>query len=167
MISIPVMITLVIAGLVLLFLEIITPTFGLLAATAVAAMCMVVWQVFVSYGAFWGMTVLIALLVLIPVYLTALVKILPKTPLAGRLIMRNARMDRQGEAIPDAGSLDGLVGKTGTAETLLRPAGMVRIDGKRLSALAEGDLISEGQSVRVIRVSGSDVIVRVDAASKE
>jgi membrane-bound ClpP family serine protease len=157
-ISIPVMITLVLTGFILLFLEIITPTFGVLAAAAVTAMCMVIWQCF-SYGTIWGMVALISLLILVPVYLTVLVKLLPKTPLAGRLILKRARTG-SADAVPDADELDELIGKTGIAETLLRPVGMVRIEGRRLSALAEGDLIDEGQPVHVVRVSGSDVIVR-------
>ena len=160
-ISIPVMITLLLTGFILLFLEIITPTFGVLAAAAVTAMCMVIWQCF-SISTLWGMISLISLLILVPVYLTVLVKLLPKTPLAGRLFLKSARAGR-GDAVPDADSLDELIGKSGVAETLLRPAGMVRIDGRRVSALAEGDLIAEGQAVHIVRISGSDVIVRSDA----
>ena len=44
--------------------------------------------------------------------------------------------------------------------TPLRPAGTVQIDHHRFDAQAESGLIERGRAVRVIRATGSAVIVR-------
>ena len=155
----PVILVLLLTGFVLLFLEIITPSFGVLAAMAVGSLCVVVWQCYVR-STLMGSLAVLGLLVLIPVYLTVIVKFLPKTPLAGRLFLKSVP-SAEADAVPDANSLDAMVGQTAVAATQLRPAGMVRIDGHRISALAEGEMIEEGQTVSIIRISGSDVIVRL------
>jgi membrane-bound serine protease (ClpP class) len=57
-----------------------------------------------------------------------------------------------------------LLGREGVAETLLRPSGAVRIDDRRIIASAESGLIEKGTAVKVVRVTGNDVVVRrIDA----
>ncbi len=48
------------------------------------------------------------------------------------------------------------------AETMskLRPAGTIKIDGKRVDAVSEGGFIEKGKKVEVISVSGSRIVVR-------
>jgi membrane-bound serine protease (ClpP class) len=149
---------LLVAGAVLLMLEILTPTFGILAMLAVVAFCAGVWACFLE-NAMLGLIVLIALIVVIPLYLVMLVKWLPQNPLSRGLFLQKAH-EGEGEGVPDAGSLQTLVGRSATTETPLRPAGMIRVNGRRISALAEGDLIDAGKNVTIVRVSGSDVMVR-------
>jgi membrane-bound serine protease (ClpP class) len=146
------------AGAVLLMLEILTPTFGVLAMLAVVAFCVAVWACFLE-NMVLGFVVLIALMVAVPLYLIMLVKWLPKNPLSRGLFLQKAH-EGEGEGVPDADSLQTLIGRNATTETPLRPAGMIRVNGRRLSALAEGDLIDAGQEVTIVRVNGSDVLVR-------
>jgi membrane-bound serine protease (ClpP class) len=102
---------------------------------------------------------LIAVVVLTPAYLYFLVKWLPNTPLGRRLFLRQTRAGR-GEGTPEARDLAKLVGSAAVAETDLRPSGTIRVDGRRVVALAEGDMIEKGEQVKVIRSAGSNVIVR-------
>lgn len=53
-----------------------------------------------------------------------------------------------------------LEGKTGTAMTPLRPAGVVLIDGERIDAVSEGGFIEPGTRVRVSRAEGLRVVVK-------
>ena len=53
-----------------------------------------------------------------------------------------------------------LIGKTGIANTALRPAGMVLIDDKKVDVVAESGFISKGTTVKVIEVAGSRIAVR-------
>ena len=48
------------------------------------------------------------------------------------------------------------------AETIskLRPAGTIKIDGKRVDAISEGGFIRKGKRVKVVSVSGSRIVVR-------
>lgn len=56
---------------------------------------------------------------------------------------------------------ESLVGKKGTAETVLRPSGKVLIDGKMYDAYTRGDYIEKGQVVEVISDEGSSLKVKI------
>ncbi len=53
-----------------------------------------------------------------------------------------------------------LLGKTGIAKSMLRPGGIGYIDGDRLHMMSEGDAIQAGTPVKVIRITGTTVIVK-------
>ena len=59
----------------------------------------------------------------------------------------------------ESNDLNYFVGRTGTAHTPLRPAGIAEFDGVRLSVTSEGDFIERGTPVRVERVSGNRIVV--------
>ena len=151
-------ISLMVAGLVLLVLEILTPSFGLLAALAVAAFSAAIWQCYMI-TAVLGTVVLLATLVLVPFYLAFMVRWLPTTALGQHLFLKRTTAPR-GEGVPDSEELQALVGKTGTTETMLRPSGAIRVEGRRIIALSESGIIPKGKAVKVVRAGGSNVIVR-------
>ena len=71
------------------------------------------------------------------------------------------------------GSVEGFVsgdgdgaapGQTGRAATVLRPAGIAEIGGRRLDVVTRGEFIPEGASLRVEAVEGSRIVV---AAAEE
>jgi membrane-bound serine protease (ClpP class) len=145
------------AAAVCLLLEVCTPSFGVLAFLGLASMAGAVAFGF-QINMFVGMMVILGCLILTPVYLYFLVKLLPNTPLGKRLFLR-AAPDATNDATPEAAELATLVGKTGKAETLLRPAGMIRVDGKRYDARAEHEMIEKGATIKVLRAGGTDVVV--------
>ena len=53
----------------------------------------------------------------------------------------------------------GILGKTGKTVTLLRPAGMAMIDGKRVDVLSNEGVIEIGTEIKVINTSGNRVLV--------
>jgi membrane-bound serine protease (ClpP class) len=55
----------------------------------------------------------------------------------------------------------GLLGKEGQAHTNLRPAGIVEIDGKRFDVVTSGEPIDKGGRVRVVKVEGNRIVVRL------
>ena len=56
---------------------------------------------------------------------------------------------------------DSLLGKKGTAETVLRPSGKVMIEGKMYDAYTRGDYIQKGQIVEVISEEGPSLKVKL------
>lgn len=52
------------------------------------------------------------------------------------------------------------VGKEGEAQTELRPAGIVAIDGVKLDVVTSGELVERSRRVRVVKVEGNRVVVR-------
>ena len=51
-------------------------------------------------------------------------------------------------------------GREGEAKTDLRPSGMVDIDGNKVDVVTAGEMVEQGQRVRVVKVEGNRVIVR-------
>jgi membrane-bound serine protease (ClpP class) len=56
---------------------------------------------------------------------------------------------------------DSLIGRKGTAETVLRPSGKVLIDDKMYDAYTRGDFIDKGQAVEVISDEGPSLKVKI------
>lgn len=52
------------------------------------------------------------------------------------------------------------LGATGVCLTDLRPAGTISIDGEPLDVVAEGNFVNRGDTVKVINVDGSRILVR-------
>lgn len=52
------------------------------------------------------------------------------------------------------------VGKTGSAATVLRPAGIGEFDGVKLNILSDGEFIPEGARITITRVEGNRIFVR-------
>lgn len=62
--------------------------------------------------------------------------------------------------LSSTGDFKNLVGKQGTAVSVLRPAGKVKIDGKLVDALSDGTFIPAGKPVVVERAESSYVVVK-------
>jgi membrane-bound serine protease (ClpP class) len=58
-----------------------------------------------------------------------------------------------------APSLSGLVGREGTAATVLRPSGKVTIEGERYDGVSESGFIEKGANIRVVRFENAQVYV--------
>lgn len=53
-----------------------------------------------------------------------------------------------------------LLGKTGVAQTVLRPSGRALIDGELVDVITEGEFYETGTAVRVVAVTGGRTVVR-------
>lgn len=156
--SIALIVALLIAAMICFFLEIITPTFGVLAAIGLAALAGSIWLGFTVSQAL-GTVMIVVSIFLVPAYCVLVVKLLPRSPLGKRLFLGKANNATRA-ATPEAPEHERLVGRTGVAETPLRPTGAVRIDGKRVIASAESGMIEKGAAVKVIKSADMNVIVR-------
>ena len=154
-------ILLLIAGVLLAFLETFIPSGGLLVVLAVLSLLAAVMLGFAQSAA-TGSVVLIVELVSVPVLVIVGLKMLPRTPF-GRKMLLTAPGDDFGKSRGQAGvseeDYSHLLGKTGIVMASLRPSGIVEIDGVRYSVAAEGELIEQGCEVVVVKVEGNNVIV--------
>ena len=66
---------------------------------------------------------------------------------------------RSSEGFVSFDDLSGLTGITGTARSMLRPAGKVDIDGKLYDAICETGYINAGEQVKVIRFETGQLYV--------
>ena len=71
---------------------------------------------------------------------------------------------RSSEGYVGVDDLSGMIGATGMARTMLRPAGKVDIDGKLYDAICEIGYINPGDEVKVIRYETGQLYVKMCAA---
>jgi membrane-bound ClpP family serine protease len=84
------------------------------------------------------------------------IKYFPQTKYGQKMILHHTLEGAQASRNASAE----LVGKTGVAQTVLRPSGMAMIDGKRLDVVAESGMIVAGSNIRVVAVDGPRIVVR-------
>jgi membrane-bound serine protease (ClpP class) len=156
--TIALILVLLLAALLLFAAEICTPTFGVLGVAGLACLAGMVYLCF-SINPLLGIVVVVGLIFLIPTYLYLMVKYLPRTPL-GRILQLRTRTAEPGEGTPVADAEESLIGRTAVAETILRPSGAIRIDGRRVHATAETGFIAKGAKVKVVGTVGMNVVVR-------
>lgn len=150
-------------ALLLMFIEVFLPSGGLIALLSGAAAIGGIWQLFL-YDTTWGIIGMIGVIVMVPVMVSFGLKVLPSTPIGKKIFFGDASPDADEERmvreIQVRDSLHALIGVEGKAITDLRPVGVVRIEGQRYDALAEGPFIDAGTTVRVTIVDGAQIKVR-------
>jgi membrane-bound ClpP family serine protease len=88
------------------------------------------------------------------------VRIYPTTAVGKKVLLKNPPPESVQGFRDEAGKLESFLGKQGVALTLLRPAGSIEIDGDRIDAVSESEMLPAGTPVEVIRISGLKVIVK-------
>ncbi|HHY66576.1 MAG TPA: hypothetical protein GX517_05160 [Alicyclobacillus sp.] len=144
------------AGIVLLALEMAIVSFGILGTLGVLAMgaSVVMALAGARYGlASLGIGALLAVAVVI-----ALLRYYGKRGLWNRIVLGDRQESREGY-VPTR-DLSYLLGKTGTAVTPLRPAGIAEFGEERVDVVTEGEFIERGEEVQVAEVEGPRVVVR-------
>ena len=146
---------LIIAGLVLMALEVYVPGFVL---GSIGAMLLVVAVIlcYRTYGISASVIVGILEVVLTLAIVFASLKWFPETAAGKRMILGKTQMGArsQTECEPD------LVGREGVAHTMLRPSGTALVDGKRLDVVAESGMIERGSAIKIVAVQENHVVVR-------
>ena len=150
-------IALVIVGYALVVVEMYIPGFGLPGISGL--ICLVVGIFFLSGGnVLTGLLVTLIVVALLCVALSISIRSAARGRLAkSRFVLKETSTspDEQENA------LDYYVGKTGTARTILRPAGVAEFEGVRLNVLTDGDFIDENAKIVVERVEGNRIFVRM------
>lgn len=145
-----------IAGFMLLVIEMYIPGFGLAGISGTALM--------VGGIALMGPTPLQALiLVLISVIALGIafslaMRSISKGRLSRSKLVLNEALNQKSET--EAEDLACFVGMVGQTHTALRPAGIAEFDGVKLNVVSDGDFVSNHRHVRVERVEGNRIVVR-------
>lgn len=154
-----------IIGIILIAVEIfVIPGFGL---PGIAGIILVFASIFLSLlGAepfITFETISVAIIQLTIALIAAIVlvfllaKFLPKTSSFSKLVL--AESEKADLGFVSYPSETSLLGKTGRALTVLRPAGIAEIEGKKYDVIADNEYIEPGKAIRVIRVEGIKVVV--------
>ena len=135
-------------GLGLLFIEVFIPSGGILGILAFCASAFGIYGLFHQGHAVMASGAIVALVVL--GFFTL------------RFGLRRTRLDASLDSAASTSrdeNISDLVGKTGTAHTELRPAGIAVIDGTKIDVVSPGHFISKGAAVEVIDNTGNRVVV--------
>lgn len=150
------------AAFITLALEVFVPSAGLISiisgALAIAGV-VCFWRV----SPVWGVTSLVALMILAPLAIAFLLRVWPETYVGRKMILGDDADERErAESARASGAAERteLLGRTGVAITDMHPVGMVRIGDERIEASSEHGAIDEGARVRVTAVEGRRVVVR-------
>ncbi len=153
------------SGLALLILEVfVIPGFGLAGVLGIGALLAGLSLSLIGAGATWEFVftavgrVVIAILLALAASLVML-RFLPRLPFGRRLILETGLPAGQGYASAPAGDSNWL-GKSGTAFSPLRPAGIAEIESERVDVVSDGEFIDAGAPIVVSRVDGNRIVVR-------
>src|SRR3989339_368483 len=142
-------------GILVVFTEIFIPSFGLLAAIALALFSYSLYLVFTTLSSTAGLVFAGLDLVLVPVCVVFGMKILAKSPLS----LRQELSKKQG-VVSQAKELETYLHLKGVSITDLRPSGMAEINMKRLDVVTDGEYIEANIPVVVTGVTGNQIIVQ-------
>jgi membrane-bound serine protease (ClpP class) len=163
---------LIAVGAVLLGLELfVIPGFGVAGLAGIVALAAGLGMTLIGAGATSGVIVRALGRVAISILLAiagglVLLRMLPRLPFGRRLVLDVEMGAAQGyTSSPESDRLH--LGRTGTAVSPLRPAGIADLDGERVDVVSDGGFINAGAAVEVIRVDGNRIVVRERPGNSE
>lgn len=160
-------ILLLIAGVILLALEVfVIPGFGM---TGISGISLIVISIFLAMVKhpnplkapkieLWSAFYTISWPVIIVFFgVIAGLKFLPETKLWKKIVL--ASVEEKSEGL----NFQAYLGKIGKTMSILRPSGRAVFDDKVLDVLSEGEFIDKDKPVKVVKIDGNKVIVRMES----
>lgn len=143
------------AGVGVVFAEILLPTAGVLTLLAICIFGYSLYLVFSEISVFFGWVFVIADLIIVPILIVYGFKFLEKSPLT--LISVLSRDEGVSSQDPD---MEKYLGLTGRTVSNLRPSGVALLGGKRTDVVTRGEYIEKGTSIIVEKVTGNQIVVK-------
>lgn len=140
-------------GLLLLFVEILMPGFGLFGILGTISLLGTLVAVFKLFG----FTAFLTMLVAVVIIFFGMIVFAKKSGLYNKVVLKEKQEDKGFDETP----LRGLLGKTGVTHTELKPFGIAEIDGKIVDVCSTGDFVDRGTKVQVVQITGKTVTVKV------
>lgn len=145
-----------VVGLLLMFLELFTPTFGILGVLGIISLIAGVVLAAQDKGDAARSLGIAFLLAIVVVAIAA--RYFKHRGIWNKFILKEALHTEEGYVSHH--SRTELVGKRGKAVTPLRPSGTALIDDRRVDVVTEGEYIPKDTEVVVVQVDGGRVVVR-------
>ena len=149
---------LLILGLIFLVAELFHPGFGAFGILGLIAfgLDILISSRTVAQGLLF--TAIAALIVLIFLILGA--RLIMKGKMPKKLVLKEENSGTAGfYAMEDYTTL---MGKRGSAVTVLRPSGIALIDGERVDVVTRGEFIDKDAPLRVVEIEGGRIVVAMD-----
>ncbi len=146
------------AGIALLLFEThVLPGHGLAAAAGLVCIFIGIYYAIGGPATDPLMPTFTAFLVTVGI-LIAFFAYLPKSRI-WRMLSQNTQQ-RASAGYVSSADYTGLLGRPGSAVSVLRPSGVAEIEGRRFTVVTEGSFMSPGAPLEVVRVQGSRIVVR-------
>lgn len=163
-------ILLLVIGVALLLVELLLlPGFGVAGISGLACILAGIYLSLVNFtipqyewdydrlkDAFVSLTIALSCFV---VLVAATWRFLPESRLARRLVLASEVGGDAGFYVQEPAEAQGRIGQTGTAVTMLRPAGTGRFEGKNLSVVTRGEFLDKGEALVITQVDGNRYVV--------
>lgn len=148
-------IILLIAGFVLVGVEMMLPGFGLPGISG--TVCLVLGIVMTAKTVSGGIVMAIIIIIILAIMLAVVMTILGSKKMKPPIVLSE---DVKGEhGFLSSSDLEYLVGKEGMTVTDLRPAGKGSFDGVDFDILSEGRYILKGKRIRISKVKDNKLMV--------
>lgn len=142
------------AGVGVVIVEIFLPSAGLLALMAFGIFGYSLYLVFHDISTSAGIAFVAADLIMIPALVVIGIKMLARSPVTLR-----TELSSQEGVTSQAPGLERYLGQEGRALTDLRPAGMARIEDKRVDVVTRGEYIERDSKLVVLAVTANQIVV--------
>ena len=148
-------IVLLIAGFVLVGIEMAIPGFGVPGISGIVSL--VIGIILTADSISSGIIMAIIVIVILGIMLAVAMTILGSKKMKSPMVLREDVKGEQG--FLESSDLEYLVGKEGVAATDLRPAGKGKFDGIEFDILSGGSYINKGEKIVISRIKDNKLIV--------
>jgi len=144
------------SGILLIIIELYVPGFGFFGISGISCILVSIFQTL--GGNMVAVTMLSISLVIAIIVFLLIVKFLPSSKLWGKMVLGESENSQAG--FNSSYDYSSYLGREGVVVSLLRPAGIMRIDGVQIDVVSEGQYLEPGTTVKVVSVNGSRIVVR-------
>lgn len=151
-----------ILGAVLIAIELVMPGFGIAGTLGIISLLIgvVVASKVVSPPVLVG--IIVAVLLIVAGLLVWAYRSATKGGRISRTLLLHSKLNKD-QGYTSVRPEEGLLGLEGVTLSMLRPAGLAEIGGRRVDVVTEGEFIPKGVKVKVVKVEGFRIVVtRVD-----
>ena len=150
------------AGFIFVGIEMVVPGFSVPGISGIV--CLIAGVFLLADTVMEGFFITVIVLALLGILMAVMLYLLSKGKFWSPIILEEEQKSTEGYL--SSSDLKYLLGKKGVAMTDLRPTGVGQIDGINFDVISEGNYISAGEPVEIIKVEGSKLIVRVSEEDK-
>lgn len=144
-------------GFILVVVEMFHPGFG--APGIIGGILLVLGIIFTARTLLEALILLLVIIAVLGAALTFVLQSATKGRLSKTLILSNSQ--RKDNGYIGTEDLNYFLDKEGIAYTILRPAGIADFSGVKMDVVSDGDYIQKGTKVRVAKVEGRKIVVKV------
>lgn len=145
-----------IAGFVLLIIEMYIPGFGL---AGISGTLLMVGGIFLMEPTpLQALLLVLFSVILLGIAFSLAIHSISKGRLSHSKLVLSDALNQHEDS--DGEDLSYFVGKVGQTRTALRPAGIAEFDGVKLNVVSDGDFVDTQRFVRVERAEGNRIVVR-------